>query len=572
VDRTVPRTGSEEIELYIRTYYSLLRSTDEVQIRTLEEAHAGMGSSLHAHAQDPQPDMSAFIYSSLRLPECILETERVILGQSEDVFQQHGYPDIGAWQPVSAKARRRRACTDGRGTLACFITSGADIDDLLPLLTAFQIEWNKLHALMQGEQLRQFLQGAAEEPDGLAVLAHGIGVTLDDLERLRRAWGVSFWRMMRAVAERRMRLKVRLLAGSLNDYRRAIQTWWEQAEAQIPDLLNRPVYFVSSNSHSLVNPLSGYALRHEAELVQFLDRPEHKDLLAEWHDIQTRRVAASRENFLYYVLKKMLDTPAGGEMREQRRQDEMACGIVRVPSRRGFDSEVQVVELSRLQPDRVDPRMDRPDLALLRQSRAYVVNIDYPLGMAAYLILSHIAARVGEIRGVYVMGKAATLNGVIGDVMIPAVVHDEQSQNTFLFDNCFSAGNVGDTLVFGTVLDQQKTVSVRGTFLQTPRYMDVFYREGYTDIEMEAGPYLSAVYEMYRPKRYPSNEIIDLHGVPFDLGILHYASDTPLSKGKNLGAGSLSYFGMDPTYTTSLAILRRIVDVEIRRLQGGAPG
>jgi hypothetical protein len=113
---------------------------------------------------------------------------------------------------------------------------------------------------------------------------------------------------------------------------------------------------------------------------------------------------------------------------------------------------------------------------------------------------------------------------------------------------------------------------VRGTFLQTPRYMDVFYREGYTDIEMEAGPYLSAVYEMYRPKRYPSNEIIDLHGVPFDLGILHYASDTPLSKGKNLGAGSLSYFGMDPTYTTSLAILRRIVEIELRRLGAGRTG
>ena len=28
--------------------------------------------------------------------------------------------------------------------------------------------------------------------------------------------------------------------------------------------------------------------------------------------------------------------------------------------------------------------------------------------------------------------------------------------------------------------------------------MDVFYREGYTDIEMEAGPYLSAIYEMTR--------------------------------------------------------------------------
>src|SRR3989304_4334491 len=104
----------------------------------------------------------------------------------------------------------------------------------------------------------------------------------------------------------------------------------------------------------------------------------------------------------------------------------------------------------------------------------------------------------GEAGGVYTLGKAAALNGRIGDVLMPSVVHDEQSRNTFLFRNCFSASDVTDHLVYGTALDNQKAVTVRGTFLQTPRYMDVFYREGYTDIEMEAGPYLSAVYEIGR--------------------------------------------------------------------------
>src|SRR3990172_6738858 len=68
MDRAVPRTGSEEIELYVRTYYSLLRSTAEIQIRTLEEVHAEMASSLHVNARSPQPDMPAFIYNNLPLP------------------------------------------------------------------------------------------------------------------------------------------------------------------------------------------------------------------------------------------------------------------------------------------------------------------------------------------------------------------------------------------------------------------------------------------------------------------------------------------------------------------------
>jgi hypothetical protein len=83
---------------------------------------------------------------------------------------------------------------------------------------------------------------------------------------------------------------------------------------------------------------------------------------------------------------------------------------------------------------------------------------------------------------------------------------------------------------------------------------------------MEAGPYLSAVYEMFRPKRHPMDEIVYLDNLPFDFGILHYASDTPLGKGKNLGSSALSYFGMDPAYAASLAILRRILKLEQQRM------
>ena len=43
-----------------------------------------------------------------------------------------------------------------------------------------------------------------------------------------------------------------------------------------------------------------------------------------------------------------------------------------------------------------------------------------------------------QLRGIYILGKAATLNGRIGDVMIANVVYDEHSGNTYWFDNCFS--------------------------------------------------------------------------------------------------------------------------------------
>ncbi len=243
-------------------------------------------------------------------------------------------------------------------------------------------------------------------------------------------------------------------------------------------------------------------------------------------------------------------------------------GLYRINSQHYFDVDAQIIELSKINFGEMDPRLQNDsDYELLKKSDAIILNIDYPLGLAAYNILTKIAERSSPILGVYILGKAATLNGVMGDVMIPNVVYDEHSENTYMFSNAFSAGDVTDNLMYGTVLDNQKAVTVLGTFLQNGKLADVFYREGYSDIEMEAGPYLSAIFEMYRPTRHPVNEIVNLYNINFDLGILHYASDTPLSKGKNLGAGALSYFGMDSTYAASLAILRRIFKVEMDRLK-----
>ncbi|HAY83774.1 MAG TPA: hypothetical protein DCY42_02305, partial [Chloroflexi bacterium] len=245
---------------------------------------------------------------------------------------------------------------------------------------------------------------------------------------------------------------------------------------------------------------------------------------------------------------------------------ETACSIQRAESKHNFDLESQIIPLSQLNRARMDPRLTADYKEILNESDAVILNIDYPLGLAAYQVLTEIADNVGKVLGIYIIGKAATLNGVVGDVMIPNVVYDGQSLNTFLFSNCFKGHDVAPYLVYGTALDNQKAVSVQGTFLQNVEYMDVFYREGYTDIEMEGGPYLSAIYEMTRPRRHPLNEVVNLYELPFDLGMLHYASDKPLSKGKNLGAGSLSYFGMDPTYATAVAVLKRIFQLEEARL------
>jgi hypothetical protein len=248
---------------------------------------------------------------------------------------------------------------------------------------------------------------------------------------------------------------------------------------------------------------------------------------------------------------------------------EAEAGVLRLYEPEYLDIEAQIIDISRLNPAWLDDRLgtfSEEERALLRDSDALIFNIDYPLGMAAYHVFSQFSMAASGVLGVYVLGKAATLNGRVGDVMLPNVVYDEHSQNTFLFRNCFTAQDVAQYLNYGTVFDNQKAVTVRGTFLQNREFMHIFYEEGYTDIEMEAGPYLSGIYENIYPKRYPDNEIINLFiNAPYDIGLLHYASDTPISRRQTLLSKSLSYFGVDATYATSIAVLRRILRQEIAR-------
>ncbi len=573
MDRTVPKTGSEEIELYMRTYYSLLRSSDSIKIETLVESHVAMRSSLHEHASDAMPDVSALMYSALRLPACIVQVEEVLIGQLNRAFIAAGYRNIATWSRVYAPGRRRRSHFDGKRRLAVYSVSRSDIDDLVPILTAFQIEWNKLHLLLQNQELCDLLLPYAEKADlpdaDFAALAAGLRMAVSDLRRLQLLWEADFVKNLLHISCQRKSMTLRLIAGSLADYRRATASWWQELGEELAlagiDPGERSVYFVSSNTHSLINLLAGFARRYEENLVNYIEQFEEKSLLTEYEDIK-ESYHKSMDNFLYFVLRRYLSSE-GRRVKGRLEQEEHRLGIHRIPSRHGFEMETQVIELGKLEPQWFDPRLGRAaDLAPLSYSNAIIINIDYPLGMASYELLSRIAQGVGRLDGVYIMGKAATLNGRIGDVMIPNVIHDEHSQNTFLFRNCFTARHVSVYMQHGNVLDNQKAVSVLGTFLQNPHYMSVFYKEGYTDIEMEGGPYLSAVYEAFRPQRHPMNEIVDLHSVKFDLGFLHYASDKPMKAGQNLGAGSLSYGGVEPTYAAAIAILRRIFHNETEKL------
>jgi len=561
-----PRPGSsaenldDAVELYQRTYSTLLRSSGETRLRVLEPSHRAMESSLHPLAGRDELDLGAFLYAIRRLPAGIVRARRIVMGQDPAQFARSGIGPLEEWEPVEAPARRRRWYDGGGDTLAVLLASESDVDDLIPTLVAFQIEWNKINQRMRAAG---WPEGDDHDPDPeecATILSGGI----DDWLRLRDAWGEAFGPQLREIGTRRESLRIRMLGGTQVGYARLTRRWWAPVRDRLgaQQLQDRPIYFVSSNTHSLSNLVTGIARRREDELLAYLESlPESDGLRAELHALRDGRSEGSWENFLYFVAREWIDA-GGPQLREWRRDAELAAGVEHLPSRTAMRVPAQIIPLDRLDVANLDPRLGSVDAGRLAASSAVVVNVDYPLGLAAYNILREIAVDSSVLLAVYVLGKAATLNADVGDVMLSSVVHDEHSGTTYWLDNAFEVEDIEPDLRFGTGLDNQRAVTVKSTFLQNRSYLDFYYREAFTVVEMEAGPYCNAVYEIADADRYPVGDAVNFSKLPIDFGVIHYASDTPYTQARTLGARGLSYYGMDSTYAASLAILRRVLRLE----------
>jgi hypothetical protein len=550
---------SDEVELYHRTYTTLLRSSGETHLRVLEPSHAAMNSSLHPLAASSEPDLGAFMYAMRRLPASVWKARVIVMGQEAEVFTRNGIGPIEEWEATEAPARRRHWYDSGDGTLAVLLASTSDLDDLIPTLVAYQMEWNKLHAAARGAQ-----RPGDEEPDP-ADCAEAFGGAEEDWIRIREAWDGSLADFLDEVRDRRLDLRIRMLGGSQVGYARMTRRWWAPVRSAMTEqgIADRPIYFVSSNTHSLVNLVTNTAGSHADEIVGFIDEHGPDYLREELQRFREGKAEGSWENFLYYGARLYYEAePEEGRKWERRIADERAVGVTHLSSRTALRVSAQVIDLARLDPAGLDPRLGPIDAERLAHSDGVIVNIEYPLGLAAYNILRELTEASDTLRGVYVLGKAATLNADVGDVLISGVIHDEHSGSTYWLDNAFSYDDIAPYLVFGAGLDNQRAVTVKSTFLQNRNYLDFYYREAYTVVEMEAGPFCNAVYEIADADRYPVGEAVSFAKLPIDFGIIHYASDTPYTQARTLGARGLSYYGMDSTYASSVAILRRVLSLE----------
>lgn len=539
-----PEQKTDSIELHVRTYRSALKSSHEVTIESLVNSHLHLNSILHPDANKPDKvDFPALIYALLRLPTCLDLTQKVILGQTPEVFANGGLPKVESWKPVTAPSRRRQMrFSIKKKILACYISSISDIDDLVNLLLAYQIEWNKLHFLLKSHPLESL-------------------ATKEQLSDFYLALGKNFKLRLTRIKSRPQSLRLQCLGSSWIDYAKTTQKWWKNlAITTSPHfhISHQKIYFVSSNTHSLLNLVLSPIQKHQKSILSYI-QTEKPALFSVYQKITTGQSSLPLSDFLYYSTQFLPPTSSYFQTLAARQKK---LKIIPIPSQSFLDINAQIIPVSSLVSSYLDPEIKVKNSKKLQASKSLILNIDYPLGFSAYNILNETLENVAQVKGVYILGKAAVLNGEIGDLEVPRVVFDEHSQNSYLFHNCFNhefpyINNQG------SILTNQKAVSVLGTYLENQELLESYSQNNFTVIEMESGPYLSAIAEATYQERLPLNTIIDLNNAPLDIGIINYASDTPYSKASNLGVKTnLGITGAEPTYLGSRAILQRIINLE----------
>ncbi len=287
---------------------------------------------------------------------------------------------------------------------------------------------------------------------------------------------------------------------------------------------DRPVHVVSANMHSLRNLFYG---------AGFLKEKTH-----------------NVPDDLYEMIMKIRDSSE--DITEYASQ--YGLSYLRDTSESNID--VMIIDTSKNKKSNLHESI-KCDFDYLEKEKPVIVVIDYAFGTQAFAILDEFLCPCTmengtisfKVESVNIMGKAGTLAGNKGDIMLATAHVLEGSTNNYIVDNDLEVEDFDKEYP----IHVGPMVTVLGTSLQNRAVLERFHTSNWkaVGLEMEGGHFQRAI----------SAAIIQGH-VAKDIKTryAYYASDNPIQGGQTLAAGSMGKKGVVPTYLISKIILQKIIN------------
>jgi len=575
------REGLGLFEAFDRFNAEILRSVSvgNIDIRRLVEHYKAIDPALHPLASDgANIDWAALAYAVRRLPENLTRTFVFLL--TDNLPTVYASPER-LFPFVPTEARHRFVYEMMCGKDMVLIRDGlSDLVDFVTCLCIFAVEARKIRYRLNHPDL---ILAAAESaasvhadpapagpaPEGARPAARsGCGrrasdqvgadgecaddedmeellgrLTFGEEERreLRRLWPADAPARIRDIVFHRQAFSIDVRKQTNNYNSRLAELWASQVGGAAEALLGaRPsdfpdeleVHIVSSNTHSVSNCLNPFFVRRKDEILAWAEREGLREPL--WDNPFDE---------VYNFSRRYLG--AFPDRRAELAATEEECGIVRLPETVTTGIQVQLIDAPRVCGHGFDPAVARARCP----ERALIVNIDYAFGEQAEEIMRSLLLLFGRnVRSVNVLGKAGSLVGSRGDLLLPTAFV-EQANDAFQP----LPGEDGRTVARleaalpGREVHAGPLLTVGGTLLQN-RDMLQFYRRiwGCIGLEMEGIWYLRALLEA---------EELGVLRPSSRRRFLYYVSDLPLAAGQSLSERMGPREGIPPLYAITREVL-----------------
>ena len=288
-------------------------------------------------------------------------------------------------------------------------------------------------------------------------------------------------------------------------------------------LKDRPLHIVSANLHSVVNVLYGYGALTQKNLAM-----DGSDIYEFFNSIKNHT--------------ETIQTFAAGR------------GLVQLPDESGSNTHCQLIDTAMLVDVPCHPGL-KLGAVLPGKQMPVILVMDYAFGAQAFELMEQLLKPGQDSSGewplnlasISIMGKAGTLTGEKGDIMLATAHVLEGTSDNYLFANDLTSEDFDS----GITVHRGTMATVLGTSLQNKDVLGMFQSDwNAVGLEMEGGHYHKAI----------NASVIKgniLPGVP--VRYAYYASDNPLRTGNTLAAGAMGMEGIRPTYMITMVILGKIM-------------
>lgn len=518
--------------------------------RKLENALLQFNPEIYGSMEDPRiVELKGLEYVIDRLPRGIETCNRIVLTAQEDL-------DGTSFDAIIPPKRRRLSYLVSEKEICFVITRGTtEIYDLITHLTFLNIEAQNIFSqnLSGAEPTREWKDLASlvesdAEPEGEALdqalwnLSIILGRTYKEtqetyeyLERNReKDHNNGLFRIIHALGQRialeqqgteeALIISITPSLQEILGHHRYAAEWAESLVSELVerDLHERPIHIISANLHSFKNTLFGKGALEKSGL----------------------RVPDDLFDMIRVIREEDIDV---GSYASQ-------FGYAEHVDVSGSNIDVQIIDTAQMEKTCLHHEL-KIDFDFMKECRGVLVVIDYAFGTQAYEIMDEILCptRLGDtdislnFKSISIMGKAGTLPGKKGDIMLATAHVMEGTPHNYIFDNDLSPTDFnGKATVFCGPM-----VTVLGTSLQNRDVLKRFHESDWraVGLEMEGGHYQRAI----------NAAIIQRHiSRHMKIRYAYYASDNPLVSGETLASGPMGAEGVVPTYLITKVILEKI--------------